>query len=245
MNVEQLISLVYLASGIILFMLAIIILRENSGNRLNRVVSMMLIFAGIAPFTAAIYKSILESMPGFPVWFVNTFYIWEFYFPALLYFSAVFPEPQPVYLKHKRLLQLAFLPHVFHLLLVLLLSDPDKILGLLTLESTLPIIGQLLQLYSAILRVIATLVGFLLLIHKRFFSLVNLIYVSFALYFLYLGYKNIENPRLKQQVRLVINGIWVAMGLYVIGFLIPEILSFKFPSSLRDIMLVATLLVGP
>ncbi len=226
-------------------MLAIVILRENKGNRLNRVVSMMLFFAGVAPFAAAIYKSVLEPIANLPPWVVTSFYIWEFFFPALLYFSAVFPEPQPVYLRHKRLLQLAFLPHVFHLLLVLLLSDPDKIVSLLSIQSTLPIIGQLFQLFNAILRMIAAFLGFLLLIHKRFFSLVNLIYVSAALYYMHLGFKRIENPRLKQQVRLVINGIWVAMGLYVVGFLVPEILSFKFPSSLRDIMLVATLLVGP
>ncbi len=237
--------MIYLASGLILFMLAVIILRENMGNRLNRVVSLMLFFAGIAPFATSIYQSVLQSIPGLPPWFVNTFYIWELFFPALLYFSAIFPEPQPVYFKHKRLLQLAFIPHAFHLLLVLLLAEPDKIVSLLSFESQIPILNQLLQLISSILRLVAAFLGFLLLFHKRFFSLVNLIYVSFALYFLQTGYKSIQNPRLKKQVRLVINGIWVAMGFYVIGFLIPDILEFRFPSTLRDVMIVATLLVGP
>jgi sigma-B regulation protein RsbU (phosphoserine phosphatase) len=237
--------LVYLASGLILFVLAVVILRENSGNRLNRVVSMMLFFAGIAPFSAAIYKSVLEGIPGLPLWFVNTYYVWELFFPALLYFSAVFPEPQPVYIRHKRLLQLAFLPHIFHVFLVLVLSDPDKVLSFLTFESEVPILGQLLQLLSGALRVITAFFGFLLLFHTRFFSLVNLTYVVFAIYFLQLGYKRVENPRLKQQVRLVIYGICASMGLYVIGFLIPDILSFRFPQGLRDVMIVAALLVGP
>ncbi len=245
MNAGQLISLIYLASGLILFMLAVIIVRENFANRLNRVVAMMLFFAGIAPFATAIYSSVLESIPGLPPWFVNTFYIWEFFFPALLYFSAIFPEPQPVYIRHKRLLQLAFLPHFFHILLVLLLAEPDKLLSIINLESQIPIISQLFIFISGILKIIAAFLGFLLLIHTRFFSLVNLIYVSFALYFLQIGYKSIENPRLKQQVRLVIKGIWVAMGFYVIGFLIPEILAFRIPGSLRDLMVVATLIVGP
>jgi sigma-B regulation protein RsbU (phosphoserine phosphatase) len=245
LNAGQLISLIYLASGLILFMLAVIIVRENPGNRLNRVVAMMLFFAGVAPFVAAIYKSVLESITGLPPWFVNTYYVWEFFFPALLYFSVIFPEPQPFYLKHKRLLQLAFLPHFFHLLLVLLLAEPDKLLGLLNLESQIPILSQLLMFISGILKLVAAILGFLLLIHTRFFSLVDLIYVGFALYFLQMGYKNIENPRLKEQMKLVIKGIWVAMGFYVIGFLIPEILGFRIPESLRDLMVVATLIVGP
>ncbi len=237
--------MVYLASGLILFVLAVIILRENPGHRLNRVVSAMLFFAGIAPLSAAIYKSVFEGIAGLPLWFVNTYYVWELFFPALLYFSAIFPEPQPVYIRHKRLLQLAFLPHIFHVLLVLILSDPDKVLGLLSFESEVPILGQLLQLLSGALRVITAFFGFLLLFHTRFFSLVNLTYVVFAIYFLQLGYKKIENPRLKQQVRLVIYGICAAIGLYVVGFLIPDILSFRFPQGLRDSLIVAALLVGP
>jgi serine phosphatase RsbU (regulator of sigma subunit) len=245
LNIEQLISLIYLASGLILFMLAVIILRENLGNRLNRVVGMMLFFAGIAPFSTAIYKSVLEGMTGLPPWFVNTFYIWELFFPALLYFAAIFPEPSPAYVKHKRLLQFAFLPHVIHLLMVLLLADPDRILNLLSFQSEIPILGQLLQLVSSLLKIVTAFLGFLLLFHKRFFSLINLIYVVAALYLLRSGFRRIENPRLKQQVSLVIYGILIAVGLYVAGFLIPEILMFNLPSSLRDSMVVAALLVGP
>lgn len=245
MNVGQLISLVYLASGLILIVLAVIILRENASNRLNRVVSVMLIFAGIAPLATAIYKSFLGGTAGIPSWFVNTYYVWELFFPALLYFSAVFPEPQPVYVNHKRLLQLAFLPHILHLLLVVLLADPDRVIGLLDFESNIPILGQLLQFVASFLRIITAFLGFLLLFHTRFFSLVNLIYVILAIYLLQDGFKRVENPRLRQQVRLVIYGVLVAVGLYVVGFLIPDILAFKVPSSLRDLVVVGALIVGP
>jgi sigma-B regulation protein RsbU (phosphoserine phosphatase) len=234
-----------LASGLVLFVLAVMIFRENAGNRLNRVVAAMLFFAGIAPFSAAIYKSVIEGATGVPAWFVNTFYIWELFFPALLYFSAIFPEPQPIYNQHKRLLQLAFLPHVFHLLMVLLLADPDRVLGLLNFESQIPIIGQLLQVVLSLLRIITTFLGFLLLFHTRFFSVINLFYLVVAIYLLYSGYRRIENPRLRQQVRLVIQGILGAMGLYVIGFLVPDILSTRMPSSMRDLMAMGALVVGP
>jgi sigma-B regulation protein RsbU (phosphoserine phosphatase) len=244
-DLGQLIPLIYLASGLILFALTVIIFRENPQNRLNRIVSLMLFFAGIAPFSTAIYKSVIEGVGGAPYWLVNSYYLWELFFPTLLYFSAIFPEPKPIFYQHKRLLQLAFLPHLLHLVMVLLLAEPDRILGLLEFESHIPIIGQLLQVVMSLLRIITSFLGFLLLFHTRFFSLINLIYVVTAIYLLQTGYRKISNPRLKSQVRLVIQGILGAMGLYVVGFLVPEILSMSMGSSIRDLMAVGALIVGP
>ena len=182
-------------------MLAIIILRENAGNRLNRVVSMMLFFAGIAPFAAAIYKSVLEAIPGLPPWFVNIVLYLGVFLPGPALFLGRFPRAAAgLSASINGCCSWRFLPHIFHLLLVLLLSDPDKILGLLKHSIDTADNRAVIPTVFSDSRIIAAFVGFLLLIHKRFFSLVNLIYVSFALYFLYLGYKNIENPRLKQQV---------------------------------------------
>ena len=245
MNIEQLISFIYLASGLILFILAVIILRENFRSRLNRVVAMMLFLAGIAPFATSIYKSVLEGIPGLPLWFANTYYVWELFFPALLYFTAIFPEPQPFYLRHKRLLQLAFAPHVFHLLLVLLLADPDKVLGYLSFQSSIPILGEILSFISGILRIAMTFLVYLLSFHARFFSIVNLLYVMLAIYLLHLSYKKVENPRLKQQVKVVSYGIRTAVGLYVVAFIIPNIFMFNFSFLVRDLMIVGGLIVGP
>lgn len=245
MNIGQFISFIYLASGLILFILAVIILRENPRNRLNRVVALMLFLAGIAPFATAIYNSILEGVPGLPPWIANTYYIWELFFPALLYFTAIFPEPQPFYLRHKRLLQLAFAPHLLHLLLVLLLANPDAVLGYLNFQSSIPILGEILMFISSILRIVMTFLIYLLSFHARFFSIVNLLYVILAIYFLHLSYKKIENPRLKQQVKVVSYGVRIAVGLYVVAFIIPNIFMFQFPPLLRDFIIVAGLIVGP
>jgi sigma-B regulation protein RsbU (phosphoserine phosphatase) len=245
LNLGQLTSLIFLASGLILFVLAVVIFRENPGGRLNRVVAAMLLFAGIAPLATAIYQSVIAGAGGAPAWFVNTFYIWELFFPALLYFSAIFPEPHHVYYNHRRLLQLAFLPHIFHVLMVLILADPDRVLGMLSFESQIPILGQLLKVVLSLLRIITAFVGFLLLFHQRFFSLINLIYVALSIYLLFTGYRRVENPRLRQQVRIVIQGILGAMGLYMVGFLVPDILSFRMASSMRDAVAVGALIVGP
>lgn len=245
MNVGQLIDLVYLASGLTLFMLAGVIFRENPRGRLNIIASMMLFFAGIGPLGVSIYGSFLEGVPGIPVWLINSFYVWELFFPTLLYFAAIFPEPRPFYFKYKRLLQIAFLPTVFHLLMVVLLAEPERILGLLNFESSIPIIGAVLTLIREILRMITTFLSFLLLIHSRFFSMINLAYVILALIILYYGYKRIENPRLSQQVRVVIYGISIGVGLYTLAFIIPTIFSITLINPVRDAMVMMGLIVGP
>jgi sigma-B regulation protein RsbU (phosphoserine phosphatase) len=206
---------------------------------------MMLFFAGIGPLAVSAYGSFLEGIPGIPIWLLNSFYIWELFFPTLLYFAAIFPEPRPFYFKYKRLLQMAFLPTVFHLLMVVLLAEPERVLGLLNFESSIPIIGAILTLIREILRMITTFISFLLLVHTRFFSIINLAYVILALIILYYGYKRIENPRLSKQVKVVIIGISIGVGLYALAFIIPTIFSITLLNPVRDAMVMMGLIVGP
>ncbi len=245
MNLNQLIDLVYLASGLILFMLAGMILRENPKGKLNIISALMMFFAGVGPLAAAAYGSFLEGIPGTPQWFLNSFYFWELFFPSLLYFAAIFPEPQPFYFKYKKLLKLAFLPTVFHLLMVVFLAEPEKVLALLRFETSLPIIGTIITAVFGILRMLTAFFGFLLLFHSRFFSIINLAYVVLALFILYYGYKRIDNPSLKQQVKVVIYGISVGVGLYTLAFIIPTIFSIQLMNPVRDAMVMMGLIVGP
>lgn len=245
MNLGQLISLVYLVSGVTLVMLAGMIFRENPKNRLNRVAAMMFSLAGIAPLATAFYRSVLEGVAGIPLWFENSFVIWELFFPSLLYFAAIFPEPQSFYTNHKRLLQVAFLPHLLHFLMVVFLADPDKALEFLSFESTIPILGAILNFILNILKVAAAFFGFLLLFHTRFFSIINIIYVIFSIILFYTAFKKIENPRLRQQVRVIIYGIGIGIGLYAIGFIIPIIFSFVVSDPVRNAMVTLGLIVGP
>jgi serine phosphatase RsbU (regulator of sigma subunit) len=245
LNLGQLISLVYLVSGLTLVTLAGMILRENPRNRLNRVASAMLFLAGIAPLAAAFHRSILVAAGTTPLWLENSFVVWELFFPALLYFAAIFPEPQPFYINHKRLLQLSFLPHILHFLMVVLLADPDSALEVLSFESSTPILGAILNFLLGILKIATAFFSFLLLFHARFFSIVNFIYVALAILLLYTGFKKIENPRLRDQVKLVIYGIGIGVGLYVAAFIIPTIFSFSLGDTLKNAMVTMGLLVGP
>jgi sigma-B regulation protein RsbU (phosphoserine phosphatase) len=208
-------------------------------------VSAMLFFAGIGPLATAVYSSFFIGISSVPPWLLNCFYVWELFFPALLYFSAIFPEPLPIYDKYKKLLQLAFIPHVMHLLMVVLLANPDKVLEVLNFDSTIPVLGAILGFILGILKIVISFVSFLLLFHNRFFSLINFIYVISAIALLYMGFIKIENIRLKQQVKVIIYGISIAVGLYTLGYIIPTIFAFEMLKSLRNVMVIIGLIIGP
>ena len=245
MNLGQFISLVYLVSGLILIVLAGLILRENIRNRLNMIAGLMLMLAGLAAAVTSFYRSVLLGAVELPLWAENSFLIWELFFPVLLYFSVTFPEPQQIYKNHKKLFQLAFVPHILHLVMLVLLADPNAALELLNFEASMPILGAILNFLLSILKIITVFVGFLLLFHARFFSIVNLIYVIFALVFLYMTFRKIENSRLKQQVRVIIWGIGLGVGLYSVGFIIPNIFAFVMSEQARYAVVMLGLIVGP
>ncbi len=245
MNLGQLISLVYLASGLILVVLAGLLLRENIRNRLNRIAGLMLLLAGLAAAVTSFYRSVITGAVELPLWVENSFLAWELFFPALLFFSVTFPEPQQFYVNHKRLFQLAFVPHILHLLMLVILADPNAALEFLDFESSVPILGAFLNLLLSLLKIVTVFVGFLLLFHARFFSIVNLIYVVFALIFLYMSFRKIQNPRLRQQVRVIIFGIGLGVGLYAVGFIIPNVFAFGMSQQARYAVVMLGLIVGP
>lgn len=245
MSLYFLISLIYLASAIVLFLTAGIILKENVRSSQNRVTAGMLFFAGIAAFMVSLYETIIIDPNQISQSITNLFYIWELFFPTLLIFSVLFPEPLPVYKRHKRLLQLVFIPHIFHVIIAVALNDPDKLVNALNFDTSMPIIGFLLSILFSLLKIIATFFSYLYSFHHKFFSLINLTYVILSIYFLSRGFRRITNPALKTQVKVVIAGIIAAVGIYVLGVIIPTILSIRMPEVVREIMILSALIVGP
>ncbi len=240
-----LISLIYLASAIVLFLTAGIILKENVRSSQNRATAGMLFFAGIASLMVSVFDTIIIEPDRISQSITNIFYIWELFFPTLLIFSVLFPEPLPVYKRHKRLLQLAYVPHIFHVLIAVALNDPDKMVAALDIDTSMPIIGFFLDVILSLLKIVATFFGFLYSFHNKFFSLINLTYVILSIYFLSRGFRRVTNPALKTQVKVVIAGVIAAVGIYVLAMIIPTILSIRMPEAVQEIMILTALIVGP
>src|SRR5437870_11622747 len=89
------IALAYLVVGALVLFLGIIILREAPRERANRATALMLFSGGIGSVLGAV-GIVLNSMgpnrAGANDLLRSFNYIWEFFFPSLLFFACVFPK---------------------------------------------------------------------------------------------------------------------------------------------------------
>jgi sigma-B regulation protein RsbU (phosphoserine phosphatase) len=246
MNLQSILSVVYYISGIVLLLLGIIILKESPRGRVNRITAFMLFCAATGPLLGAFYQTALEpSSRLLPLWFYNLFFLWELFFPALVLFSMTFPVESPFRKKHPRMLYALFLPHILHLFLMVLFSEPDRILSLLDISAGAPVANVLLEYLTFLLKLVTILFGFALEVHEKFFSFTNLLYVLLAVTFLSRGYGRLPVPSLKRQVRVIILGVISAVGLYAVAVIIPTIFGLRLKPDLRYILIILALLVGP
>ncbi len=246
MNWLIVIAVFYFLLGAILWLLGSVIIRENAKNRVNRVTGLMLFFAGLGPLFAAIGYAILPpgGAPGqtpLPVYY-NLFYLWELFFPQLLFFSFVFPVEHRWVAQFRRTKYLIFTPHIFHLLLVTLMTRPN--LGGLAIQTDSPLLQGLLTPLNFVLNSFGFLLSILFEFHLKFFSLINLLYIAVAIWSLRQGYKRITNVRLKSQGRFILGGILSAVGLYTVAFILPALGIFPLAEPLRIALAILALLTG-
>ncbi|MDH4223038.1 MAG: SpoIIE family protein phosphatase, partial [candidate division Zixibacteria bacterium] len=246
MNLQNLVPGIYLVCGAVLFFLGATIFSEDYRGRLNRITSLMLFFAGLGPIFAA-FGSIIKSteLPvNTSLFYTNIFYFWEFFFPQLLLFSLFFPLENLYIKRHPRVKLLIFIPHIFHLFLVLFLYEPEKVKNLISLESIPKFLSYLLQPIFYVFNLFALFVGLIYKFHLQFFSIINLTYLFLAALFLYQGTKRLTHGRLKNQAQLVSWGIRSSTGLYAIAFILPVLINFRMPDSLRYALTISALLIG-
>src|SRR3989304_1359899 len=88
---------VYLASSVFLFLLGMVILRENFRSRVSRAPALMLFLGGLGALFAAVGTtlSLTEVKLANEKWY-NLFYLWELFFPQLVLFSLVFPKESDI-----------------------------------------------------------------------------------------------------------------------------------------------------
>jgi sigma-B regulation protein RsbU (phosphoserine phosphatase) len=245
---HPIITALYFIFGGVLIFLAFSIVRDNLSDRLNRITGMMLFFAALGPifmaFGAIVRPNVSAEAPFEESIVYNLLYIWELFFPSFLLFSWVFPVDRLSQLKRRRLRYLIFFPHLFHLLLVTVFGNPDKILDLLDIESGEGFASLILEPLSYMTKWLV--LGFTLILssEKTLFSIVNLIYVIMGVYFIIKGKTQLTNPQLKEQSAVIIWGISVAVGLYTIGFLLPQIFALEFPEVAATAILFMTLMLG-
>lgn len=243
---ERLVVGFYLACGALLLFLSTIIWRENPKSRVNRSTAFMLGFAGLGPIFAAVGQSLQVPLAALPAagqpFLSNLQYIWEFFFPFLVLFSLEFPVRHPFLIRQPRARWLIFVPHAFHILLTLALARGQDIATWIGTHSQSGLAGWLLDQLSRIVRLSSVLFDYLIDIHLKFFSVINLVYVVVALLVLQSSQKALTSARMKKQLSAVTVSLQIALGLYAIAFIAPILgLAQISPGTELGLMVVALL----
>ncbi|NNF06367.1 MAG: SpoIIE family protein phosphatase [Candidatus Eisenbacteria bacterium] len=223
-----------------MFLLGVIILRENARQRINLVVSAMLFFGGLGSIIGALGLLASLSGPDFEEtfasrdFFQNLAYIWEFFFPALLLFATVFPTERAIAKRFRGYTLLVFVPHVFHFLLLVGLGW-----FMPTLTNSSLSVPSLVQ---PVVQVLGWLATIFLGIHQALFSLVNLVYVGATAFFLLANYRDTTEPRIRQQIRVIGLGLFVCLVLYSGATLVPTLFGIQLELWLSTLMTSTALL---
>lgn len=241
MNLDLVIAVVYLVCATILFIIAYLIYQEDPRKRINRITALMLGFAGFGPlfyFFGKLAGGFLAQRTAL----YNIVYIWELFFPQLVFFALCFPTETRFYNRFSRLKYLIFVPHVFHLLLTSVFPDPGLIDKYLDPAQMGPPVSWILEQSGSTAALFGTVFKALLRSHTQLFSTVNFVYVIVAALILYQGTKRVTAEQLRKQVIVVIYGIISALALYVVAFILPNLgvvrLSLGFTNTLTILALV-------
>jgi serine phosphatase RsbU (regulator of sigma subunit) len=245
---------IFLAGGLLLMLLGMVIFQENPGRRLNRVTAAMLFFGGLGSLMGALGASLPTTLavdsidvPEGPLPFAGLrqlAVLWEFFFPTLVYFSLIFPRESESIRRHPRIVWLLYLPYLFHLLLVLVFLDPE-LLPSIDLQGGSGILVPFLRVLSMAVDLGGYFVQLVYQAHLQLWAVVNVIYVLFAGSYLWRTRKTLENQRLVAQTTLVIVGLGSSIGIYLLIQVVPVILPILEPPAwLSAVAMALALVVG-
>ncbi|HEY6867776.1 MAG TPA: SpoIIE family protein phosphatase, partial [Candidatus Eisenbacteria bacterium] len=253
MNTFLILSTLNLSLGGLVFLLGFIILRENPGVRLNRVVAVLLFFGGLGAvltalaFLAAGPAGLTNAVGGKPEALQNMSYVWEFFFPTLFLFASIFPEER-AFTRVPRLIigrrvwspgfgTLVFAPYVFHFVVAIALSMWKPQLDVHP--------AGLLRYAAPLIGIGAVFVRLFLMVHQALFSLVNLGFGFASVVLLFDSTRRARVPRLKQQLRVIAVGLSACLWFYSFATSIPTLFNWRISEGLRSGLTILALTLGP
>lgn len=215
------ISVLYLACGVFIFLLGLTILRIGRSSAPTRATALMLFFAGMGPLLSATGLILQDTLREGAIVYENMVdsfeYLWEFYFPSLMLFALVFPRENDTVRRYPVIGLAIFLPYIFHLA-IMMFGDRmlDFVAGLYKVfpaEGALSVgrrevdVGGFDNMVNVVVRILERA-------HRNFFSVVNICYSGAALFLLWRNRRLLMNPRLVSQVRTVGVGLAVSVVTY-------------------------------
>jgi len=235
------VATLYLIVGGLAFLLGIVILREAPREKANRATALMLFFGGLGSVLGAIGFIVQgaggASRPGGTDLLRSFNYLWELFFPSLLYFACVFPSPNRLIRRIPLAGLWIFAPHAFHLAIMVVQSQ-GAVTGQLTAWLAKNPLG------ATVIHVLRLPTEVLFGFHVILFSAVNLLYIAAALTLLWLSYRRATNARIRVQLRTIFIGLASCAGLYAVAVPIPTLLNHTWPPLTRSTLIVAALVLG-
>ena len=243
MHINNLVSILYLTSSVLLFFLGLIIIKENPRQRINRITSIMIFLAATGGIMGACGLFIEDQQVNSNI-LDRLFVFWEFFFPQLVLFALIFPIEHSALQKNpKKIPVLIYLPHVSQFILLLTFRVPQDIraiAGVFESEFFQGVLKPLAIIFQLIVEALSLFHEY----HSFFFAVINLIYVISAIYLMYHGYNLLQSEPLKKQVALVLWGIRSSVGLYAIAFLLPKIFPFQISRYIPYSLTIIALLIA-
>jgi len=237
------IGTLYLLVAGLVFLLGFVILREAPRERLNRATALMLFFAGLGSVLGAIgfvIESISAGRAGTRAGsndLLRSFnYLWELFFPSLLYFACVFPSENRLIRRVPFAAAWIFAPHVAHLCFMVVASQGalwGRVAAFIAKSGPSGLLTYVRIPFELIFR-----------FHQIFFSMVNLFYIAAALTLLWLSFRRATNALIRAQVGTIFAGLASCAGLYAVAVPIPTLMNHAWPPVTRSALIVAALILG-
>ena len=231
----------FLLGGLV-FLLGFVILRENPRQRLNRIVSLLLFFGGFGAVLSGLAMQLPASAHGSGLPSSNAI-LWEMFFPTAFVLASIFPVERE-FLRRFRLpggvrwngfLALVYAPHVFHFILLYVVTGWAANNAL---HITAP---ALLRPLVAVLGVFARI---FLNVHRATFSLVDLAFGFGAIALMASSWRATQVPRIRSQLRTIAVGLTGCMLLYAWSTLVPTVFGLHVEPRLQVILATGALLLG-
>lgn len=216
----------YFVCGAIIFFLAVTILRHSVRSIVNWSTALVLIFAGFGPLLGALSVFLEQNLRRGTYLFeslVGSFnYTWEFFFPSLVLFALVHPRRHQLWKHARRFIWLLYLPHLFHLVMIIFLLERVNPARTFNFMLDLPIAeAGGTALIGGLVRSMNVLMDLLFKAHAQLFSLVNIMYAFFSLALLVGSLRTDLSPRVRRQMRVVVVGLGLCIVTYALARIIP------------------------
>ncbi len=247
MTYAQLFSTLSLVGGLAILPLGLVILRENPRSPVNRATALMLFSGAFGSMLGALGRLLDQpaaTAGASAAWLRSFAYLWEFFFPSLLYFALVYPIAL-VRDRQLRVMEAAlYIPHLCHLALVLLVGDSAvgaRAIDAVVARAGSGTVGDLISSFLDVLSFMVTLLG---RIHQQIFSIVNLSYAGVAIHLLRRSGSRVRSARVRGQVRIIVVGLTLCVIGYGTAKLLPVFFAYRASDALEVMLTSIALLVA-